>query len=145
MKEEYGVLLDNSFYMKAIYEFRNSIQYNFSNNMILKDEYHNFENRGNFKLIYYYIPLNYNIVIENEIRTFTIIIVDSEQAKNSLYRIKKFENQLSEKNIRNSLEVLKKVLEKGDFNLYLYVNKKLYRKNKTGMKRVVDIRELLNE
>lgn len=138
------MLIDDSFYMKAICDFKKSFLENFSNEMILKDEYHSFENKGSFRLIYNYIPLNYNITVENELRTFTITIEDAENAKNSLYRIEKFDNQLCEENIGKSLGILKKVLNKNEFALYLYINNKLYKKNSYGLKRVKDIRELLN-
>lgn len=138
------MLLDDSFYMRAICEFRNCFQEVFFEQMVFKEETHFFEKRGNFRLFYNYIPLNYTIIVENELRTFTITIEDSEGAKNSLYRIEKFDNQLCEKNIRKSIGVLKKVLDKKEFDLYLYVDKKLYRKNSNGLKRVKDIRELLN-
>ena len=52
--------------------------------------------------------------------------------------------QLINKNIRKSIVLLRDVLKKNDFNLYLYVDKKLYRKNVSGLTRVKDIRELLN-
>lgn len=138
------MLLDDSFYMKAICDFKKAFQDKFSDEMILKDEHQSFSNMGNFRLIYNYVPLNYKIIVENELRTFTITIEDDENAKNSLYRIEKFDNQLCEENIVKSLGILKKVLNKNEFTLYLYVNNKLYKKNSNGLKRVKDIRELLN-
>ena len=143
MKEEYGMRLDDEFYMEAIDMFKDSFKKIFFNEMILEKEDYNFS-KGNFKLIYHYIPTNYKILVENDIRTFTITIIDAENAKNSLYRITKFNNQLINKNIRNSIVLLRDVLKKNDFNLYLYVDKKLYRKNVSGLTRVKDIRELLN-
>lgn len=100
--------------------------------------------KGYFKLVFFYFPLNYKIIVENEIRTFTISIEDNEKASNSLYRIEKFDNTLSEKNIIYSAGVLKRVLDRNDMNLYFYVDKKLYRKNSKGVQRVKDLKELLN-
>jgi hypothetical protein len=131
--------------MKAICDFKKSFQEKFSDDMILDEEYQSFGNMGSFRLVYYYIPLNYNIIVANELRTFTITIEDAENAKNSLYRIEKFDNQLSEENIGRSLEILKNVLKNNEFALYLYVNNKLFKKDSNGLKRVKDIRELLNE
>lgn len=135
----------DSFYMKAVCVFKDAFEEYFSDEMTLRDEYLNFKHMGNFRLVYHYTPLNYNIIVENELRTFTILIEDSENARNSLYRIEKFDEQLCEKNIRNSLGILKKVLAEKEIDFYLYVNDKLYRKNRNGLKRVKDIRELLNE
>ena len=103
-----------------------------------------FENRGYFKLTYDYAPSNYKIIIENEIRTFDITIIDSDKASNSLYRISKYKNQLNEENIEEAISLLKAVLEKNDFNLYFHKEGKLYRKNPEGVKRVKDIKELMN-
>ena len=71
MKEEYGMRLDDEFYMEAIDMFKDSFKKIFFNEMILEKEDYNFS-KGNFKLIYHYIPTNYKILVENEIRTFTI-------------------------------------------------------------------------
>lgn len=138
------MLLDDSFYVKVICIFKKIFQDTFSDEMILKDELHSFNNMGYFRLVYNFIPLNYNIIVENELRTFTITIKDAENAQNSLYRIEKFDNQLCRENIERSLEILKRVLNKNEFDLYVYDNRKLYKKNSNGLKRVKDIRELLN-
>lgn len=101
--------------------------------------------RGYFKLSYRYLPHNYKIIIENEIRTFDIEIEDEQKASNSLYRIEKYNNSLDEKNIIDSLYLLKDVLERNDFNFYLYKDNKLYRKNDEGLQRIKDLKELLND
>ncbi len=136
--------LDDSFYLKAICDFKKSFGEVFGDEIVLKDESQSLGNRGNFKLSYNYIPSNYTIIVENELRTFTITIVDIEKAQNTLYRIEKFDNQLCKSNIENSLEILKKVLVKNEFDLYLYIDGNLYRKNNSGLKRIKDIREILN-
>ncbi len=104
----------------------------------------NFEHMGSFILKYNYLPNNYKIEIENEIRTYDIIIYDTEQASNSLYRISKFKNQIDRECIEDSILLLKNVLEKNDFNMYFHKNGKLYRKNAEGIKRVKQIKELFN-
>ena len=90
-------------------------------------------------------PRNYRIVIEHEIRTFDITIFDVEQASNSLQRICKFKNHLSTECIEEAINLLKSVLLKNEFNFYFHKDGKLYKKNAEGIKRVKDIKELLNE
>jgi len=142
--EEYGVQLDNSFYLEAVSDFKNSFLQIFADEMILNNESYFFEKRGIFKLIYKFIPLNYNIIVENELRTFTIAIEDSEKARNCLYRIQKYDNQLCKRNIENSIRILKKVLDKNEFDLFLYRDSKLYKKNNNGVTRVKDLHELIS-
>lgn len=109
----------------------------------ISKEYH-IQYLGAFKVIYKYLPSNFTIIVENEIRTFDIIILDHEGAKNNLYRIVKFDNQLCKENIIHAIQILKVVLEKGNFDLFFERNNKLYRKNSEGIKRVKDIKELYN-
>lgn len=51
--------------------------------------------------------MDYSIIVENELTTFTITLEDCEKANTNLYRIKKFDDSLCEKNIIYSLKVLK--------------------------------------
>lgn len=138
------MLLDDLFYEKAVSEFESNFSDIFSDEIIAVNKDCDYTKNGYFKLSYKYIPLNYNILVENERRTFTITIEDNENAKNSLYRIRKFDNVLDKDNIRNAIHILKEILEKNEFNFYLYIDKKLYRKSNKGLERVKDLRELLN-
>ena len=47
--------------------------------------------------------------------------------------------------IEEAINLLKSVLSKNEFNLYFHKDGKLYKKNAEGIKRVKDIKELLNE
>ena len=136
--------LDNTYYEKYISIFREEISKIFNHDMIEISYEENFKNRGYFQLVLKYLPFQYFIVIENEFRTFDIIIKDSEGAANALYRINHFDNRLDENNISKSLSLLKSVLEQNGFNLYLCINDKVYRKNANGIKRVKDLKELRN-
>lgn len=136
--------LDSIFYNEIINMFAACMDRTFGADIKKIETICNFENRGFFRLKYVYLPNNYKIVIENELRTFDITIYDTEQASNSLYRISKFKNQLDRECIEDSILLLKNVLEKNDFNMYFHKNGKLYRKNAEGIKRVKDIKELLN-
>lgn len=135
---------DKAYYEENIAIFEKTIKKIFGCNMISVSKECSFDYRGVFKLSYKYIPSNYMIIIENEFRTFDIIIQDKDGASNVLYRIEHYHNSLNEKNITEAIVLLKKVLEENNFNFYFDVGDKLYRKNSQGIKRVKDIRELLN-
>lgn len=138
------MLLDKKYYERYIAIFEEKIKSIFADNMIEISAEFNFSNRGFFKLTYKYVPCNYKIVIENEFRTFDIIIYDAESASNVLNRIEHHNASLDEDNITKSILLLKKILEKNDFNFYFCVDDKIYRKNGKGVKRIKDIKELLN-
>lgn len=142
-EEEYGMLYDDKFYEKAVNEFEESFQKVFFEKMLLREKVCSFGHMGYFKLHYVYIPMNYTIVVENELRTFTIAIEDEEKERNSLYRIERFDNQLSKSNIKNAIKLLKKVLDTDEIDFYIHIDGKLYRKRNNVLKRVKDIRELM--
>ena len=104
-----------------------------------------FKDYGSFRLSYEYVPLKYIITIENEMRTFDIRIEDEEKASTHLCRIEKHKNTLNEKNIYGAICLLKKALSMDDIDLYIYTDKKVYVKNKQGIKRIKDWRALVNE
>lgn len=136
--------LDKMYYERYIGIFEEKIKSILADNIIGISVERNFSNRGFFKLTYKYVPCNYKIVIENEFRTFDIIIYDAEGASNILNRIEHHNSSLDEDNITKSIMLLKKVLEKNDFNFYFSIDNKIYRKNGKGVKRIKDIKELLN-
>lgn len=135
--------VDSFFYKQKIFYFEKYMSETFGEAVEKLTLKHAFEHRGFFELVYKYFPHNYTIVIENEFRAFDITIIDSEGAKNSLYRIQKFENTLDEKCIAESMRVLKKVLDKNDFCFYFCVEDNLYRKTSTGVQ-AVDLTEFLD-
>ena len=136
------MLLDSSFYENAVNSFKLNFQEIFTDNIMIVNGIYNFEAYGYFKLVFKYLPLEYDIIVENEIRTFTITIIDEEGAQNSLYRIQKFDNSLEGKNIKSAVILLKQILDQNKFNFYLYKNDKVYRKNGGNIKRVKDIKEI---
>ena len=144
LKEEFGMQLDSIFFNGIIEMFTLCMDREFGVDIKKINQKCKFENRGYFCIEYKYLPKNYKIVIENEIRTYDITIIDDDEASNSLSRIAKFENQLSKESINNAIMILKDVLEKNNFNMYFHQNGKLYKKNTEGIKRVKDLRELQN-
>lgn len=138
------MLSDIDFFENNIQCFDENINDIFKSDIIKISEEKHFEHMGNFTLIYKYIPYEYNVIIESELKKFNISFKDSEGASNILYRIKKYNNDLCEKNIIEALHILKDILEQNNFNMYFSVNDKIYIKNKNGIKRVKDINSLLN-
>jgi hypothetical protein len=144
VKEGFGMPLDDLFFENAVNDFKTYFDDIFSEEMMLIDEVIKFSRRGYFKLVYKYLPLNYNIIIENDRVLFTIMIEDSEKATTFLSRFEEFDNSLNNKNIENALCILKKALDKNEFALYVYKDDKVYRKINNQLKRIKDIGELLN-
>lgn len=126
------------FYESAVVEFETDIKVIFGADMEQLVKSCVFKNRGLFRLSYKYIPLNYIITIENEFRAFSILIEDEEGASTFLYRIKKYDSNLGNNNIKNAIILLKTILQENNFNLYFEKDKKYYRKNKEGIKRIKD-------
>lgn len=137
--------LDSTYYNGMIDIFESCINRAFGPDMNRTNKTCVFQSRGYFRLEYRYIPNNYDIEIENEYRRFGIRIIDDEKASNVLYRICKHDAQLSEESIAHAVSLLKTVLEKNDFDMYITKDHKIYRKNSAGIKRIKDIRELLND
>ena len=140
----YDMRLDSAFYNNMIGVFDLYMNKIFGTDIRKTETVCKFENRGFFRLGYEYFPNHYKIEVENEFRTFDITIFDDEQASNSLFRISKFNDQLGEENIKNSILLLKAVLLRNDFNMYFRKDGKLYRKNSEGIKRIKHIEELFN-
>lgn len=109
----------------------------FGEDMCLNKRAEAFDHMGWFELRYNYIPLDYNIVFENDRGLFSIYIYDEEGAMNNLYGIVKHENITRRmENIENALILLKKELEKNDFFFYIARGKKYYKKKNNQYTRV---------
>lgn len=136
--------LDKKYYERYVAIFEERIKSIFADDMTKILEEFNFSNRGFFKLTYRYEPYNYKIVVENEFRTFDIIIFDADNASNVLKRIEHHNNSLSESNINKSISLLKNTLKKNDFNFYFSIDGRIYRKNRNGVKKIKNVKEILN-
>jgi hypothetical protein len=64
---------------------------------------------------------------------------DEAKDWNTLYRIKKFDNCMTEKCLENAAVILKQVLEENKFPLYKSENDKLYKKQDGTYRRIKDI------
>ena len=100
----------------------------------VKKEY---EKNGSFRLLYRYIPQNYTLKVDCQRKLYDLFIIDDEGAENSLYRITKFDNDLTEEKIRAAVTLLKETVEREDLVLYIFRDDKVYRKTKDGTVRRV--------
>ena len=100
------------------------------------------EHMGYFLVKYRYIPLEYDLVLENDRGVFSIEIIDNEGAHRNLYGIKKYNSGTRLVNVKKAISILKEVLEKNDFCFYITRDGKLYRKKGQCYKRIKNWMEL---
>lgn len=112
-------------------------------NIVLVEKKITVEHMGCFRILYKYLPLKYDFDFDSDRDAFSIHVYDREGASNNLYRIEKHRTETTIENVRNAVQLLKKVLEENNFCLYLTRDDKLYRKTDAGYKRVKDLRGLL--
>lgn len=122
--------------------FMNSISQLMGDKMQLLSESTNWNRYSDFELEYLYIPRKLNIRIQNQMDLFTIDIIDEDGAHNTLQRIEKFNNSLTEPNILAAIKVLQRTLSMDYFNLYVYKDGKVYKKIDNKLYRVRDTRNL---
>lgn len=127
---------------KLVEQIVEEFQKVFDEQMFLDERSEHFEHMGHFWLRYTYCPLNYDIEFESDRDLFSIRIVDEEGASNELYAVEEYEPHTNIENVKKAVRILKKVLEKNDFDFYISRDNKLYRKNADGIKRIRDKRNL---
>lgn len=96
------------------------------------------EHMGYFKIMFKYIPLNYNIVFESDRDVFDIIIYDNEEAWSSTLD-KECDNETIEKNIRDAVLVLKNKIDNNDLSFLVVRGDKLYRKQEDKYIRIKNL------
>ena len=141
-KEMFGMRLKNDYSIlseKIINLFENV----FRGEMIFVNKQEAYEHMGLFKLKFKYIPLKYDVIFESERNVFCIDIFDEEGAKNTLYRLQKYNNGTNLENIEIALSILKTKLEENDFCLYIFIEDKIYKKKNNQYKIVEDLTELM--
>lgn len=135
-KNNYVVLID-----KIISLFNST----FGKDLIFIEKQEVVEHMGYFKIQFRYLPLMYDVIFESERDVFCIDIYDEEGAKNSLYRIERFDNRTNVRNAKKAIQQLKNILQKNEFCFYITRHGVLYRKNNHQYERVTDLGELLNK
>lgn len=137
------MLLDKIKYLALIDKILNIFSNILGEDILFVEKQVAIEHMGFFKIKYRYLPLGYDIVFENDRGAFSIDIYDDEGAHNLLYRIEKFDSETTVENVKNAILILKNVLKKNDFCLYITQEGKLYRKKNQHYKRVKDLTELM--
>lgn len=135
--------LDKTKYFALIETILNIFSNIFGEDILFVEKQVAIEHMGFFKIKYRYLPLGYDIVFENDRGAFSIDIYDDEGAHNLLYRIEKFDSETTVENVKNAIQILKNVLKKNDFCLFITREGKLYRKKNQHYKRVKDLTELM--
>lgn len=139
------MLLDKTKYLALIETILNIFSNIFGEDILFVEKQVAIEHMGFFKIKYRYLPLGYDIVFENDRGAFSIDIYDDEGAHNLLYRIEKFDSETTVENVKNAIQILKNVLKKNDFCLFITREGKLYRKKNQHYKRVKDLTELMGK
>ena len=99
------------------------------------------EHMGYFKIVFKYIPLNYNIVFESDRDVFDIIINDNEEAWSTLDE--EYDNETIVKNIRGAVLLLKNKIDNNDLIFFAMRGDKLYRKQGGKYIRIKDFTKFL--
>ena len=99
------------------------------------------EHMGYFKIVFKYIPLNYNIVFESDRDVFDIIIYDNEEAWSTLDE--EYDNETIVKNIRGAVLLLKNKIDNNDLIFFAMRGDKLYRKQGGKYIRIKDFTKFL--
>lgn len=81
-----------------------------------------------FQIRFFYKPTKMYITLDADRGVFTLDMEDEAKNWNTLYRIEKFDNDMTEECLENALIILKQVLEENTFPLYMPGNNKLYKK-----------------
>ena len=138
----YGVQLDKSKYDSLIQSIKNAFFDVFACDVSILDENHSTDFMGAFSLRYFYLPLEIVILFESERKRFEVRIIDKQGASNQLYRIIRFNPELSLANAKDAIEKLKLVLMENKFDLYLTQGDKLYKISGKNIVRIKNIREI---
>lgn len=94
---------------------------------------------GQFQIRFFYKPAKLYITLDADRGRFALDMKDEAEDWNTLYRIKKFDNRMTESCLGYALVILKQVLEENKFPLYKSENNKLYKKQNGVYRRVKDI------
>ena len=129
-------------YSTLIDKIQNAFCKAFGNDLLFIEKNEATEHMGSFKILYNYLPLQYDIIFESEYGTFTIDIYDNEGAENNLFRIERYDNETKMSNVEKAINILKTVLQKNDFCFYISRHGKIYRKKGEQYSRVKDLKEL---
>lgn len=114
---------------EALPYVKKEIQRRFGDEMLLEEEKSAWEHHGWFMLRFRYIPRLYTIHFEGEFNCFNVRITKEDGAYIALAQLTDYNNNLTERDLCDSIEKLKNVL-KTEIAFYKIINGKRYRENK---------------
>ena len=117
--------------------FRNAFEEIFGEEIREIEVKKEYEKNGYFRIVYRYMPENYTLKVDCHSKLYDIFITDDEGAMTNLYRVTKFDNDLTQEKIREAVRKVKDIVESEDMVLYIYRDNKVYRKTKDGVVRRV--------
>ena len=120
---------------KAMSYVKKEINRQFGDEILLEEEKHAWEHQGWFLLKFRYIPKPYMIQFEGEFNCFNVRITKGDDAYIALRQLTDYSNNLTEKDLGDSIEKLKSVL-KTDIAFYKSINGKLYQEIDGSYKRI---------
>ena len=138
-----GMPLDRVSYPLLIEKILDLFCNTFGANMIFVKKQEVIEHMGYFLIQYRYLPLGYDIIFISERDVFCIDICDDEGAKNSLYRIEKFNTETKIENVKDAIKKLQSILLENNFAFYITRGGKLYMKRNGQYKRVKALTQLV--
>ena len=107
----------------------------FGDEILLEEEKYAWERHGWFLLKFRYIPKPYMIHFEGEFNCFNVRITKDDDAYIALKKLTDYSNDLTEKDLCDSIEKLKNVL-KTKIAFYRSINGKLYQEINGEYKRI---------
>ena len=120
---------------EAVAYIKKEIQRQFGESMRLDEEKSAWEHQGLFMLRFRYMPRCYTIYFEGEFNGFNIRITKDDGAYIALAQLTNYSSNLTEMDLRNSIEELKSVL-KTEIAFYKIINGKRYQEVNGGYRRI---------
>ena len=120
---------------EAVAYIKKEIQRKFGDQMRFEEEKTAWEHHGWFMLRFRYMPRCYIIYFEGEFNGFNIRITKDDGAYIALAQLTNYSSDLTEMDLRNSIEELKSVL-KTEIPFYKIINGKRYREINGSYKRI---------
>ena len=120
---------------EALLYVKKEIQRQFGDEMLLEEEKSAWEHHGWFLLKFRYMPKLYTIHFEGEFNCFNVRITKEDGAYIALRQLTDYGNNLTEKDLCDSIEKLKSAL-KMEIAFYKIINGKRYQEVNGGYRRI---------
>ncbi len=120
---------------EALLYVKKEIQRQFGDEMLLEEEKSAWEHHGWFLLRFRYMPKLYTIHFEGEFNCFNVRITKEDGAYIALRQLTDYSNNLTEKDLCDSIEKLKSAL-KMEIAFYKIINGKRYQETNGVYRRI---------